>query len=534
MPAWHGSAGPSPAGVRTSSPRPPKELGTAAANVPLQEGSHPVGFRLAIGGISHETNTFCNPTPLADFRQVEGEALIAANRGVRSYIGGMLDAAERAGATVVPTYAANATPSGAASAADFAVMLDHLTSAIHSALPVDAVCLALHGAGVAEGIDDMETSVLEAVRRVVGPEVPVVATLDLHGNLRPEMLGPATALFGVHLYPHEDSYERGVEAVEFLARYLQGGLRPVMHLEVLPLLFSSSTSDEDPVRSVNDHCQQLERRPGVIDVTFFHGFSHTDGPGMRASVLAIADGDPGLARSLARDAARYVWERREQFDTTRPDATEAVQQALNAVQEHGGPVVLNDYSDNPGGGGPGDATHLLRALLAANPPRSAFACIFDPEVAAQAHAAGTGASIDVRLGGKTYPLHGEPIEARAYVKSLTDGQFVATTPMGRGRRVDLGKMARLLIGEVDVIVSSVRQQVLDPQVYLLHGIDVPRYDLVALKSANHFRAGFRDLATAIVTADTPGLTTGNVRNLPYKRIQHPVWPLDPDAAYGMG
>ena len=490
-----------------------------------------MGFRLAIGGISHETNTFCNPTPITDFERLEGELIVAANRGVRSYIGGMLDAAARVGATVVPTYAANATPSGCAPARDFRAMVDRLAANTRAAMPVDAVCLALHGAGAAEGCDDIETVILEAVRAAVGPKVPIVATLDLHGNLRPEMLKPATALFGVHLYPHEDSYERGVEAVEFLARYLQGGIRPTMHLERFPLLFSSSTSDQDPVRSVNAYCQELEKRPGVIDATFFHGFSHTDIPDMGASVLAITNGDPDLARSLAQDVARHVWERRAEFDVHRPGAEEAVRQGIAAVEAEGGPVVLNDYSDNPGGGGPGDGTHLLRALLAANRPRTAFAFIYDPAVALQAHAAGVGTTTPVRLGGKTYPLHGEPVVADAYVKALTDGRFVATTPMGRGRRIDLGKMARLVVGEVDVLVSSVRTQVLDPEVYLLHGIDVTRYDIVALKSANHFRAGFRDLAKRILTADTPGWTTGDVRNLPYQRIQHPIWPLDPETSY---
>jgi microcystin degradation protein MlrC len=490
-------------------------------------------MRIAIGGISHETNTFCNPTPITDFARLEGETILAANRGVRSYLGGMIDAAERVGATVVPTYSANATPSGGAPAQDFRAMLDRLVASNRSVRPVDAVCLALHGAGAAEGCDDIETVILEAVREAVGPSVPVVATLDLHGNLRPEMLKPATALFGVHLYPHEDSYERGVEAVEFLVRYLQAGgrIRPTMHLERFPLLFSSSSSDEEPVRSVNAFCQELERRPGVIDVTFFHGFSHTDIPDMSASVLAITDGDPELARQLAREVARHVWGRRTEFDRVRPGAEAAVAQAIAAVAEVGGPVVVNDYSDNPGGGGPGDGTHLLRALLAANRPRTAFAFIYDPEVAAQAHAAGTGATIPVRLGGRTYPLHGDPVVGSAYVKCLTDGHFVATTPMGRGRRVSLGKMARLVMGEVDVLVSSVRTQVLDPEVYLLHGIDVTRYDIVALKSANHFRAGFRDLASRILAADTPGWTTGNVRNLPYRRIRRPVWPLDPDAVY---
>lgn len=490
-----------------------------------------MGLRVAIGGISHETNTFCRPTPLADFHQLEGEAVTAAHRGVRSYIGGMLDAAERLGATALPTYMANATPSGTIERAAFAAMLERLRDGIRRAGPVDAVCLALHGAGVAEGEDDIETVILREVRDLVGPGVPVAATLDLHGNLMPEMLAPATALFGVQCYPHTDSYERGVEAIESLDRVLRGAIRPVMHLEPLPLLIPTTTSDLDPVRSINAYFQELERQPGVLDVTLFHGFPHTDIPKMGVSVLVIADGDADLARRVARQAAQHVWERRAEFDLPRLDAPAAIAAAQAALTEDGRPVVMNDTSDNPGAGSPGDGTHLLRALLAAGVSNTAFGFFWDPETVATAHKAGVGATIDVRLGGRTYPIHGEPIAAPAYVKCLTDGRFTLTTPMGRGRRVDLGPTARLQIGGIDVLAASVRSQVLDPEIFLLHGIDVARCDLVVVKSSNHFRAGFREVAARIVTADTPGLSSCNLRGFPYRRLQRPVAPLDADAAY---
>ena len=490
-----------------------------------------MSFRLAIGGISHETNTFALPTALGDFRVQAGAELVSANDGVRSYLGGMLDAARRHGASVVPLVQASATPSGTIAAAAFATLRGRLTDALRAALPVDAVALDLHGAGVADGCDDIETATLRAVREVVGARVPVVTTLDLHGNLAPEMLAPATACFGVHLYPHTDAYDRGVEAVDCIAAVLAGRLRPVMALERLPLITPTSTSDLDPVRAINAFCRELEQRPGILDVAFFHGFSHTDIPQCGASVLAVADGDPELARAAAREAAAFVWARRAEFDRHDPDGPEAVRQAAAAARELGGPIVVNDTSDNPGAGAPGDGTHFLRAILAARPARTAFGFIWDPETSAQAHAAGAGASIAVRLGGRTYPIHGEPIVATAHVKSLTDGRFVQQSPMGRGRQVDLGPMARLQIDGVDVLVASVRSQVLDPEVFLLHGIDVTRCDIVAVKSSNHFRAGFNPVARRIMTADTPGLSSCNLRTYPYRRLRRPVAPLDAEARY---
>ena len=483
-------------------------------------------YRVAIGGIAHETNTFCNPTRLRDFTDLRGEAMLQAHRGVRTYIGGMLDAAARLGIEPVPTFEGVAGTSGTIEGAAMAALTERLVAGIRSAGPLDGLCLALHGAAVAEGCDDVETAVLRAVRAAVGDRMPITGTLDLHGNLQPEMLPLATALFGVQRYPHVDSYERGVEAMECLDACLRGRLHPVMALQQLPLLIPPTTSDLEPVLGVNEFCQSLERRPGVLDVTFFHGFPHTDIPRMGVSVLAVADGDPGLAAEVAREAAELIWRRRAEFDVQHPGAEGALALARARVAEVGGPVVMNDTSDNPGGGGPGDATHLLRAVLAAAPPRTAFGYLHDPETAAQAHRAGVGAEIAVRLGGKTYPLHGEPIAATAYVKALTDGRFVLSTPMGRGSRVDLGPMARLQVSGVDVLVASGRDQVLDPEGFLLNGIDVTQCDLVVVKSNHHFRAGFSHLAKAIVTADTPGWTSLNLRSFPYRRLQRPIAPLD--------
>ena len=211
-----------------------------------------MAFRLAIGGFAHETNTFCHPTPLAAFRRLRGPEILAAHRGVRDYVGGMLDAAADLGATVVPVFEAEAEPSGTIAGRAFRAMLGELADGLRAAGPVDAVCLALHGAGVAEGCQHIEEETLAAVRQVVGPAVPVAATLDLHGNLTPGILRHASLLFGNRLYPHADSYERGIEAVQAIGRMLQGQIRPAMALCRLPLLIATATSDLDPVRALNE------------------------------------------------------------------------------------------------------------------------------------------------------------------------------------------------------------------------------------------------------------------------------------------
>jgi microcystin degradation protein MlrC len=259
-------------------------------------------------------------------------------------------------------------------------------------------------------------------------------------------------------------------------------------------------------------------------VTFIHGYPHTDVPIMSTSVIAVADGDPEQAREAADDVAGFIWSIREQFRSKLPEPAEAIQQAL-AIE--GGPVVIAEVSDNPGSGAPGDSTHLLRAMLDAELSDAAFGFIFDPETAAQAHAAGPGATIDARIGGKTDPdMLGAPVEVSAYVKCCTDGRFIAQSSMGRGSRRNYGKMARLVVNGLDVIVGSESQQTLDDELFRLHGIEVSRLKIVALKSHNHFRAFFEPIAAEIIRSDPPGWATSNLENLNYRLIRRPVWPLD--------
>lgn len=491
-------------------------------------------YRIALGGINHESNTFCPPTTLEMFRQqvwCVGPEILDRFSGTRTYVGGMIETAGRLGVDLAPTFATSAQPWGAITREAFTTMVDELTAGLRQAMPVDAVCLALHGAGVAEGISDLESAVLEAVRGVVGQAMPIAVTLDLHGNVTPRMVELATGLFGVHEYPHIDSYERGQEAMEFLVRVLRGEITPEMAVEILPLLIPASPSRVEPTRAINEYCHRWEREPGMIDCAFFHGFSHTDIPEAGVTVVAVAERDLALARRAARAVAREIWARREAFFRAYPAPEEAVAEATRLAAD-AGPVVINEISDNPGGGAPGDGTHLLRAMLDAGLADSAFATICDPAVVEAAHRAGVGATIRVRIGGKTDTMHGKPIGLEAYVKCLTDGRLALRTPMGRGSPVDLGRTARLIGRGVDVVVASRRAQVLDPGPFLLHGIDVARCRIVGLKSSAHFRAGFEGVARHIVSTDSPGLSTSNLHGLPYRWLRRPIYPLDRDAVYG--
>lgn len=484
-------------------------------------------MRIAIGGITHETNTFSNvPTTITDFQNHEwqiGEEIITEHEGIRDFLGGMIAEGKRQEVELVPTFFANAKPQGIITKDTYEVLINELVTAIKQALPLDGLCLSLHGGGIAEGHDDLEGSILTEIRKVIGYEIPIVATLDLHANMTETMIKEADALFGVNFYPHIDCYERGVEAMSNLLRIIRGETIPVMYLEKLPMMLASATTDFGPAKAVNKICWEWEKQHGVIDCTFFHGFAQTDIPDMRVSILTITNNDPDLAQRASKEVAEKVWDMRESFYDDLPGPEEGLDLAL---QTDGGPIVINETSDNPGAGAPGDGTHLLKALIEKNIEKSVFGFICDPETAEQAHREGVGKTINVLLGGKTDTLHGNPLSLTAYIKALTDGKFIQTSPMGKGVKVDLGKSARLQVGNVDIIVCSKKKQTLDEQVFLLHGIDVKEYKIVALKSENHFRAAFTPIAKRIITVDSPGLSTYNLRNYPYQRVMRPVMPLD--------
>jgi len=486
-------------------------------------------MRIAIAGISHETNTYCrSQTDARDFAVLRGDRLRRL-RGTETTVGGALAACAELGIEDVPLFIADALPSGTIARATYDDFKAEILRELAAALPIDGVFLALHGAGVVDGIADLEGDLCVAVRELVGEAVPMTAAFDLHGNVTQRMADALDGAFACHQYPHIDMHERADEAIRLIVRMHAEGFRPSLHVETVPMLIPTTTTFEGIGQRTLARVLAAETEPGVIDASWFHGFPYTDTPHVGMHVVVTTTGDRQQARDVARRIAGELWDARESFRARSLSAAEAVAEAvaLAAAQR---PVVINETSDNPGGGTPGDGTHLLRAMLDAKLSEACFGFIVDPDVAAQAHATGVGKTIEVSLGGKYDDLHGAPIVTRAYVKALSDGRLVMQA-LSKGAHVHLGPTARLVIGGIDVVVASNRWQTFDTEPFLAVGIDVRRYAIVALKSSNHFRAGFKDIAAAIVTADPPGLTTHHVEIFPRRHAPEPLWPIDARATY---
>lgn len=326
--------------------------------------------RLAVAGLIHETNMytadFAGMTPLRAFEQYRGDEILAAVDKSNHQLGGFIEGARRTGATLIPTYVGQATPSGTIEAGAYAAMKQDILEGIRAALPVDGVLLALHGAGVADGTEDVEGDLALAVRVLVGPGVPIAAVYDLHGNMTDAMRDACDLTLPCKLYPHTDFHNRGFEAVELLLEMIRGGLTPVTATRRLPMLpYIVTTQDGFIPAEVNDVCRKLAAQPGVIDCSWFHGFPYADIAAPCPAVVCTTTGDAALAQRCVDEVAQWIWSHREAFRPTFPTPAQGVALALSAAE---GPVVVNECADNPGGGTPGDGTHLLRALLDANPP----------------------------------------------------------------------------------------------------------------------------------------------------------------------
>lgn len=484
-------------------------------------------MRIVIAGINHETNTYClEQTVASDFHQSRGERIFKS-LGTETSIGGALGICAERGVEALPLLVVQAQPSGTIERATYEGFKEEILNGIANQLPIDGVFLDLHGAGVAEGIQDLEGDLVMAIRNLVGPDTPIAATFDLHGNISAEMCENLDGTFACHQYPHIDLHLRAQEAIELILQMNTEGIRPVSHVERLPMLMPTTTTFTGIGEERLALMLAAEAEVGVIDVSWFHGFPYADTEHVGVYIVVTTTGDRVKAGRVAKKLATDLWAVREDLRAQSLSAEEALAAAQSSEAL---PVVINETSDNCGAGAPGDGTHLLRVMLDAHLERACFGFIVDPEAAEQASEAGIGATIQIELGGKYDDFHGQTLHVSAYVKSLHDGKL-RMRAMFKGMPLHLGKMARLVVNGVDVIVASRRSQTFDIAPFQALGIDVREYNIVALKSSNHFRAGFAGIAGAIVTADTPGFSTHKIEIFPRQSATGPLWPMDPAAHY---
>ena len=490
-------------------------------------------MRIGTGAFFHETNSFSN-IPVTWERLIlrgkSGDEIIQTYTGVKQYMGGFIDEAEAQGVELVPSFFGRDCPCGKTHQKAFEEARDRIVEMLtkaHAEKPLDAIALHLHGAGVAEGYPDVDGEIIRAVRQAFGPEIPIGVVLDLHGNITDTMMELSDLLIGIKTYPHVDEYTAGRIMFSRLCDMVRGGYKVYKKILRLPwhIAPAEGLTTSGPAYDVQQMLYRLEEEEAnLLHATFFQGFPYSDIKECGASVVTMAL-DQDTAERTALEIARYAWGRREDFKVPVNSAAQAFDLAL-AIPDGPGPVVINESSDNTGGGAPGDGTYLLREMLERNLPGTAFGYIYDPEVARLAAKAGAGNTISCQLGGKMDKLHGEPVEIKdAYIRCISDGVFVNNSPKGGGNTVNLGLSACLVIGNVDVVVSSDRTQAMDDGVFRMVGLSKDDYKIVAVKSSQHFKAWWADRSRGMIPCETPGIQCADLTSFDFKFANPHYYPL---------
>ena len=492
--------------------------------------------RVLTGRFMHETNTFSvQRTDMALWRRRDfhlGNEIPVAFRGTRSAFGATFEAADKYGWTLVHPVSANANPSGIVTDDAFEQIGGMILDAALRQGPLDGVLLHLHGAMVVQSYEDGEGELLARLRQILGADVPIVVTLDLHANVTERMAANASALIAFRTYPHIDMYERAWQGAELLQRAMRGEVRPHTVIARRPMIYGldRGRTQQGPMAELIHRGTALEGSGEALAVSICAGFSRSNirdvGPSVTVTVDAMREGSSQRGQAIADEFMEHAWATRDYQSFTLLPVAAAVARAREG-RPGDRPLIVADYTDNPGGGGYGDATAFLRGLVEAGVERVAFHAICDPEAVAAGMRAGIGVPTTLVLGGKTDPLMGGgPLTLSGEVTHLSNGRFIAYGPMGGGLERDYGPSMVFRVGGIDIIVISNNGQAVDLGQFTSMGIDPVRYTTVAVKSMQHFRAAFEPIAREIILVDTGALCSEIYTPELFDKVRRPVWPLD--------
>ncbi|MFT3805075.1 MAG: M81 family metallopeptidase [Burkholderiaceae bacterium] len=493
-------------------------------------------MKLLIARLNHETNTFSPvPTPLSAFGPAGptyDDDAYRENKGMRTAMSAFIDLAERAGATIVTPVCASANPSGPVDADAYAA----LTQRIVDAAPgCDAILLDLHGAMVAQSSPDGEGELLARLR-AQAPAVPIGVALDLHANVTPAMVENADVIVGFKTYPHVDMYETGAHAGRLTLDLLAGRNRPVMRWRQLPLMSHTmrSTTTAGAMRDAVEAARAAER-DGSLAVSIFAGFSLADIAAPCVSVVVVDANSSDRAQATADGLAGQIWRQRAGFVYDSEPLAASIARAARIADGADRPVLLLDHGDNCMSGGTCDTMDVLQQALSQGLSGIGVGPLCDPQAVAELIAAGEGATVTVALGNKVslaaIGRASTPVPLRGVVRRITDGQYVVTGPTYTGQRFCMGRSVLFDTGTARIVVTERTQEPLDVGVFESVGLDPRTERFLLLKSRMYCRPVFEPMSAGTVECDSRGVTSSDYGLFAFRRVRHPVYPLDDDARY---
>ena len=499
--------------------------------------------RIAVLGFAIECNRFAPVTTAEDFEHdadIRGNRILSEARSGKSItlpdLPGFFTEMDRTGDwTPVPLRVALAQPGGPVEENFFKAYLAEIEASLKSVLPVDGIFVACHGAALAEGTDDPDGDLFELLRRVAGPDVPIAAVFDLHANVSRRMTDNLDVFVGYLENPHIDIYERGVEAAKHM-RELLAGTRTAVEMVKIPLVPPQIAllTARGPYADLIKY-GQTKVGGDILNVSVMAGFAYSDSPknGLTAVVTA-RNGNRQAAAELSLDIAKRAWDMKERFKRAMMSLGDAVQLAVSVGRDkRRKPIILADVADNPGGGGRGNTTYLLRALKGAKAQGVFFGVFNDAALAAKAHELGEGAIFTASFNTQEHQEFSLPFDCEAKVIKLSDGKYVGRRGVLRNVSSDMGPSALLDLGGIQVVVISIRCQCMDPRQFEIFDLDISQARVVVVKSRGHFRGGFDEFfkPEQIYEVDCPGLTSPVLANFTWTKLPRPVYPLDEETTW---
>ncbi len=487
-------------------------------------------MRLFSATIATETNTFSPlPTSLEAYKETvflrPGEHPTDAPRMCTAPLFVARRRAAADGFTLIEGSCFAASPAGTTNRADYEFMRDEILAQLKAALPLDGVLFGLHGAMVAHGYDDVEGDVLERARAIVGPDCIIGVELDPHCHLTVKRVRLADITILYKEFPHTDVVERAEDLLTLVLRTIRKQIAPTTSLYDCRQIGSYPTT-LPLMRAFVDKTAAMEGRDGVLSVSIGHCFPYADVPELGGRILVITDNDKRRADRLATEIGQEFIAMRGR---TAPEYQTTEEGISTALAFNGNPVVMADPADNAGGGAPTDNTTILRCLIGRNVDGAVLGPIWDPIAVRLCFDAGLGAEFPLRFGGKTGPASGQPIDSMVTVAGLQRDCWQSFGPT----QVQLGDCAAIRIGGVEVVLISNRTQALGLELFQNLGIEPTERKLVVVKSTNHFMAAFGPIAEKVIYVDSDGPLSRDYRNIPYTRIDRPIWPLDAQTTPGL-
>ena len=488
-------------------------------------------MRVGILSLIHESNTFSNtPTTLDLFRRdgiLEGEAVARHFRGGFHEISGFLEGLDDARIDAAPLFFASTPPSGRITKDTCDALMAMMFEQLAGAGPLDGLLVAPHGANAGEGADyhDLDGCWLSRLRREVGPDLPIICTIDPHANLSRRMISACDATIAYRTNPHLDQKQRGLEAASLMARTLRGEVRPVQAAAFPPVAIGIERQDTSspPCLPLYERADAWLKEEGVLSDSIVLGFPYADVPEMGSAFIAATDGDPDLAQRIADDLAGYLVAHREEFVGEFVSIPDAVDAALDGES----PVCLLDMGDNVGGGSAADGTLIAHELLGRGAVK-AFLCLYDPGSVVQAVSAGVGGRLTLDMGGKTDDRHGPPIRAEVRVLGIHEGRFTESEVRHGGRTAfDMGRTAVVATDSgLTVSLTSLRTVPVSLGMMTGVGLDPAGFQVLIAKGVHAPTAAYAPVSKRLIRVDTPGATTADMRRFTYRYRRRPLYPFE--------